>query len=143
MATATNTRLTVKDEPTREAVLLALWRTMGEPVGESTWHRIALDAGYPQRDAETAQLARAELDERLARLVSTRARIGAVARAPLGADVELDLPPGDLVDLFRDQRLSMEENADLVFGAPLGERARMLAIHDAATALLSQFEAVA
>lgn len=142
MATATNTRLTVKDEPTREAVLLALWRTMGDPVGESTWHSIALDAGYP-RDAETAQLARAELDERLATLVSTRARIGAVARAPLGADVELDLPPGDLVDLFRDQQLSMEENADQVFGAPLAERARMLAIHDAATALLSQFEAVA
>lgn len=131
------TKITIEDEPTREAVLLALWRTMGDPVGESLWSSVVMDAGCPG-DAETVELARAELDDRLARLVAIRAQIDAVAQASLGATVDLNVSLADALDLLRDQRQCMEENADLVFRARAEERERMVVTYDAAGALVEQ-----
>jgi hypothetical protein len=125
------------DEPTRAVLSMALWRAMANPVGgPDDWEDHACGAADLREDDAERATYREWIDQRLAELTATRALIKRVEAAAVGESLEV--PVEAAVDGLGYVRDGVEGSSDRFFGAAPEERARIMAMYDAAGALLEQ-----
>jgi hypothetical protein len=123
----------LKDEATRSVLTMALWAMMSRPLAGSDV--LALDAGDPTYDEVRMGVARDEFNGRFARLNHVRSQAELVESTVTGDTVIIEAPEA-VAEQLREQRVGMEENAEVLFRASDDRRSRILVLYDAAGALL-------
>lgn len=119
MEASETTTLVLREEITREIVLLGLWREMGAPIGESDWDTLTFESSDLDIDPGRQHAARQDLDERLEVLLRLREEIRTITNAAVGDEVTLSIPPEEFRQRLYWQARAVEENAEnLVAKAP-------------------------
>jgi hypothetical protein len=131
------TTITINDEATRTAVTFALWKHAAWTVGEDLYNEL-----HEMAEQELGQHHPSDLDsetrlpayEAVALLKATDEGAARIRDAQLGEDVELAFSGRELLNGLDGCVYAVKED-DGLLSRPAAERARLLAVHDAAVRL--------
>jgi hypothetical protein len=138
------TRVQVHDEPTRQALLYALWERASHEIGENFYDALGVEA-WSALEADNGDREFAVVGDAIVLLRSTLSGVEQVKAAKVGDWVDLDTPSEVLADRLDSCALWIAGD-ERVWQLPRPERDRKMACHDSARRLASELapaEAVA